>query len=153
MKLNTIVLPFAYCIPSMDGIEKVKQEISDGVRADGNAALIQQMLQFYLGQTGQPTGNALPMLNYGCWCQLLTERTPGKGEAVDEFDSLCRKYQRCSKCVGFDHADKVTGSGDICNWETSRYEISYNAELERLDCSVDASDGACGFDQCKDCFK
>jgi hypothetical protein len=63
---------------------------------------------------------------------------------------ICKKYQRCSKCVEKDGEGSVTGTGDVCNWESSRYEISYNATLARLDCSVPASDGVCGFSQCKE---
>jgi len=63
---------------------------------------------------------------------------------------VCKKYQRCSKCVALDTADTLTNNGDICDWETSRYEISFNANLNRMDCSSDASDGLCGMAQCKE---
>jgi len=87
MKLFTFVLPLAYAVPSMNGIKKVQKEIALGLRTDGNASLIQQMLQFYLIMSGQSTDNAAAMLNYGCWCQLLTDRVKGKGDSVDELDA------------------------------------------------------------------
>jgi len=87
MKLFTFVLPLSSAVPSMNEIKKVQKEIALGLRTDGNASLIQQMLQFYLGMNGQSTENAVAMLNYGCWCQLLTDRVQGKGDAVDELDS------------------------------------------------------------------
>merc|ERR1712050_490982 len=55
----------------MSAIRAATEEIASGARSDGNALLIQQMLEFYLGFNGLSTDNAEAMLSYGCFCQLL----------------------------------------------------------------------------------
>ena len=70
----------------MASIRAATAEIATGTRSDGNALLIQQMLQFYLGFAGESTDDVEFMLSYGCFCQLLVSRKEGKGEPVDEFD-------------------------------------------------------------------
>ena len=63
-------------------------EISRGFRSDGNALLVQQMLQFYLSVVHEVgTAEAEQMLSYGCYCQLLSTRKIGLGEPVDAFDA------------------------------------------------------------------
>jgi len=63
------------------------EEIRSGIRSDGNALLIFQMVQFYLGFAGEDTSLADPMLTSGCFCQLLVTSMEGKGHhPMDEFD-------------------------------------------------------------------
>lgn len=70
------------------GARQAKQEIAAGVRSDGNALLISQMLEFYLIQVHGITPDKVEMmLSYGCYCQLLTNRRVGLDEPVDEFDA------------------------------------------------------------------
>ena len=65
------------------------QEIAMGARSDGNALLINQMVEFYLTVVHGVSANKVEMmLSYGCYCQLLTTRRIGLGEPVDEFDAL-----------------------------------------------------------------
>ena len=61
--------------------------ISSGARTDGNALLIGQMVEFYLTVVhGLDASKVEQMLNYGCYCQLLTTRKIGLGKPVDALD-------------------------------------------------------------------
>ena len=70
----------------MAKIELAQEAIKSGTRTDGNALLIQQMLEFYLSFSGQDTSKAPEMLSYGCFCQILGERQEGKGKPRDDLD-------------------------------------------------------------------
>lgn len=125
-------------------------EIATGARSDGNALLIQQMLEFYLTVVHEVPANKVEMmLSYGCYCQLLTTRRIGLGEPVDEFDAICQKYQQCTQCVKFDQTGKDIDNGDgptECNWGNGRYEISFVQGSERVDCT--SNKGDCAVDLC-----
>jgi len=133
----------------MSAIRAATEEISSGVRSDGNALLIQQMLDFYLTFNGKGTSNVEEMLSYGCFCQLLVTRKEGKGQAVDVFDEICMRYQQCTKCVENDNIGFLTQEGEACTWEAGRYEIGFDAETLRMKCNEDSSDGVCGISLCK----
>ena len=49
------------------------------------------------------------MLQYGCWCQLLTDhwKTTNRGAPVDVLDSICRKWNKCNQCSSIDYAGCV----------------------------------------------
>lgn len=135
--------------PDMAKFKAAKAEIALGNRSDGNALLIQQIIEFYLSTKNLDFTTAPKMISYGCWCQLLVNRKNGLGEPVDEFDAICKQYQQCSKCVNID-ANKeglTAGEGAECNWETSKYEILFDADSGRMGCNPDAT-GECGMKQC-----
>ena len=87
MKLSTVIAATVAIVqgqqPDMEVFRSVSAEMSG--RSDGNALLIQQILEFYLGNKGKNLSLAPKMLSYGCWCQILVERR-GLGEPVDAFD-------------------------------------------------------------------
>jgi len=129
-------------------VASAQTEIATGARADGNALLIQQLLEFYLNAAGHNTGKADQMLNYGCYCQLLEQRRVGLGTPVDGLDEICQRYQRCTQCVAHDQEGSlVTVSGEqvACNWENGRYEISFDAGTGRVDCR---NNNGCGKKLC-----
>jgi len=133
--------------PDMDVFRSVAAEMNG--RSDGNALMIQQILQFYLGNKGKNTALAPKMLSYGCWCQILIERK-GLGEPIDAFDEICHRYQQCSKCVAIDHAGTLV-AGEQCNWETARYEIDFDADTGRMGCDLNnVKKNQCGFNQCSE---
>ena len=45
------------------------------------------------------------MLQYGCWCQLLTSewKATNKGAPVDQLNAICRKWNRCNQCSSIDY--------------------------------------------------
>merc|ERR1712025_1144520 len=74
MKFSAAVIALSQAASVTDLNRKVvsaQTEIAKGARADGNALLIQQLLEFYLDREGHNPGRAAQMLNYGCYCQLL----------------------------------------------------------------------------------
>jgi hypothetical protein len=133
----------------MAKIRNAQNVIRTGVRSDGNALLIQQMLEFYLSFSGQDTSNVEAMLSYGCYCQLLVQRKEGKGEPMDKFDEICLKYQQCTKCVEADNPDFTTQEGKDCSWENGRYEIAFDSGTNRMGCPEAAADGECGATLCQ----
>ena len=94
MKLSAILTTVAFgasvkqtSIATSDA-RAAAMEILQGFRSDGNALLMQQMLQFYLSVVhGVGTEEVEQMLSYGCYCQLLTTRKIGVGEPVDALDA------------------------------------------------------------------
>ena len=77
-------------LPDMSKIALAQQEISMGARNDGNALLIKQMVEFYLGSD---FAMAPQLLSYGCWCQILgDQRKHGLGEPLDTLDQICKGY-------------------------------------------------------------
>lgn len=140
-----------------------QDNLERNARSDGNAFLIQQMLEFYLSQAGFDSSIAEQMLNYGCYCNLLPNRFQvgfnhkkrrklsfqGKGNPVDNLDLFCQQYQRCSKCNVFDNLGVSNDNGSMCSVETAKYEISFNAEIQRLDCSSTGTFDVCGANQCQ----
>ncbi|CAG5109582.1 Oidioi.mRNA.OKI2018_I69.chr2.g4102.t1.cds [Oikopleura dioica] len=158
MKISQILINGILAAPSSELLKSVpglaelmdfQENLERSARSDGNAFLIRQMLEFYLSQAGFDTSLAEQMLNYGCYCNLLPNRFQGKGDPVDNLDLFCQQYQRCSKCNVFDNIGVSTDNGNICSVENALYEISFNAEIQRLDCSSTASQDFCGANQCK----
>ena len=91
MKLSALILPaFIFAEerkkPDMGAIKAAAEEIKGSNRSDGNALMIQQFLEFYLGTNGDNLALAPKMLSYGCWCQLLVKRQNGLGEPIDALD-------------------------------------------------------------------
>ena len=39
---------------------------------------------------------------YGCWCNFDDRLMKGAGKPVDEFDSICQKFQQCLRCSKID---------------------------------------------------
>jgi len=136
-------------VPGLADLMKFQDNLERNARSDGNAFLIQQMLEFYLSQAGFASSIAEQMLNYGCYCNLLPNRFQGKGNPVDNLDLFCQQYQRCSKCNVFDNLGVSNDNGSMCSVETAKYEISFNAEIQRLDCSSTGTFDVCGANQCQ----
>jgi len=83
---------------------------------------------------------------YGCHCLMLHDRamsTRGKGEPVDQLDSLCKRYKECVHCAKTQFGDEcipeavrykwaVTRQGDVKskNKENTCKEALYQCDIE-----------------------
>ncbi|CAG5113740.1 Oidioi.mRNA.OKI2018_I69.chr2.g7830.t1.cds [Oikopleura dioica] len=78
---------------------------------------------------------------YGCNCLVLGDRPmsdPGKGQPVDELDSVCKAYKDCIKCAKKTH-------GEMCLPEFVEYKFRI-AKSDEIICRDDK--GSCGRDLC-----
>lgn len=104
-----------------------------------------QVIQFYLGSSGQNPLVADDMTSYGCWCQLRNQAAqgivPGHGAPVDALDELCKAWSQCRSCTTIDSAD---GS---CDPNEVPYEIGFDPATMRVDCQFNDSD--CAVNSCK----
>ncbi|CAG5078609.1 Oidioi.mRNA.OKI2018_I69.PAR.g9033.t1.cds [Oikopleura dioica] len=151
MKFSAVLLAVSQAASVADlnrQVVSAQNEITKGARSDGNALLIQLLLEFYLDDAGHNTNRAPQMLNYGCFCQLLETRRVGLGTPVDGLDEICQRYQRCTQCVAHDQSGStvnVEGEQLACNWENGRYEISFDSGTGRVKCG---GNGPCGTKLC-----
>ena len=78
------------------------------------------------------------MLQYGCWCQLLTEqfKTTNKGAPVDVLDSICRKWNKCNQCSGIDYKGCVSFEQDYGQPLIDQNTLDFSCEhLNDNECS------------------
>jgi len=50
------------------------------------------------------------MLNYGCWCNIHSDRQHAQkplGHPIDGFDTACQHWQQCHKCTQMDDTDCI----------------------------------------------
>lgn len=77
---------------------------------------------------------------YGCNCLMLGDRPmseAGKGQPVDELDTVCKQYKDCLKCASSTY-------GDTCIGELIRYDM----DMTSGPLCTNAA-GTCGRDLCE----
>lgn len=58
-----------------------------------------------------------PIASYGCWCNLGSTITEGKGTVQDPLDQICKNMQLCLRCARMDTAG--------CDPVTQSYSVGY----------------------------
>jgi len=77
---------------------------------------------------------------YGCNCLMLGDRPmseQGKGQPVDELDTVCKQYKDCLKCASVTHGGNCLGE-----------LIRYGMDMTSGPLCTDAA-GTCGRDLCE----
>merc|ERR1712050_386144 len=94
-----------------------------------------QMLQFYIMMNEEyddyqniVSYNAKHLLNYGCWCQIISEKH-GKGKPKNKLDEICQRYRKCIQCVESD-ADGIF-PGLKCDRQTMQYSLEFDLNGNR----------------------
>lgn len=58
--------------------------------------------------------------DYGCWCNFGENLLDGSGQAVSEYDEICKKLQLCLRCSKIDNESLET-----CDPKTTDYEVDF----------------------------
>lgn len=86
-----------------------------------------------------------PITNYGCWCNLGSTITQGRGQPRDGFDTKCRDLQLCLRCARHDSIF----SGYTCDPVTQTYTtVSSVTGGFAVDCATANSGDQCAIDVC-----
>ena len=85
---------------------------------------------------------------YGCNCLILGNlgsiSNMGHGRPVDEFDTACKAYKDCVKCVQMEYGNQCTGELKNYNWRVRNdeaYCTNIPGTCERALCECDAQFG------------
>lgn len=81
--------------------------------------------------------------DYGCWCNFDDHLMEGAGEAVNEYDAICKDLQLCLRCA------KIDGDTDgySCNPKTHAWDVEGNGFFG-LDCSSANAGDLCAESLC-----